>query len=159
MTKTTVFDGDLADQEKVRAKLADVETKIEQRERLRDRVEEDLEGLERLREGLLVILGDKEPETDRARFERLEGKHKGVAVWQEMFAASTIQSQVENLVNALGQEVSAGDLLQRLPAGTKREAVNYALWRAADKGRIRRIRQGIYGANATSLNASTGEGR
>jgi hypothetical protein len=159
MTKTTVFDGDLADKEKVRAKLADVEAKIEQRERLHERVEEDLEGLRRLREGLFVILGDKEPETDRARFERLEGGHNRVAVWQEMFAATTIQSQVENLVNALEQEVSAGDLLERLPAGTKREAVNYALWRAADKGRIRRIRQGIYCANATSSKASTGERR
>src|SRR5262249_14433699 len=62
VAKATSFDGDLTDQEKIRAKLEDVEAMIERRERLRDRVEEDLEGLERLRQGLLVILGDKEPE-------------------------------------------------------------------------------------------------
>lgn len=162
MTKATSFEGDLADQERVRAKLADVEAKIEQRKRLRDRVEENLDRLERLREGLLVIVGDKKPESDRARAERLEEERQrsaGIRAWLEQrHAATTIQAQVENLVDALEYPVSAGDLLEHLPAGTKRETVNYALWRAAEKGRIRRISQGVYHANPTFTKASPSEG-
>src|ERR1051326_7392839 len=98
MSKTTSFDGDLADQEKVRAKLADVEAKIEERERLREQVEEDLERLERLRQGLLVILGDKEPESDQARAERLEKEHQRSArfraIWEQGRATASIQAQV-----------------------------------------------------------------
>jgi hypothetical protein len=153
MAKTTSFEGDLADQEKVRAKLADVEATIEQQKRLREQVEEDLDRLQRLRQGLLVILGDKEPESDQARAERLEKERQRSAhlraIWEQGRAAATIQAQVENLVNALERQVSAGDLLEHLPAGTKRETVNYALWRAAEKGTIRRISQGIYDANPT----------
>src|SRR5437867_613468 len=136
MSKTTAFDGDLADQEKVRAKLADVEVKIELRERLRERVEEDLDRLERLRQGLLVILGDKEAESDQALAARLErGRQRSAhlgAMLEHGRAAATIQAQVESLVNALERPVSAGDLLGNLPDGTKRETVNYALWRAAE---------------------------
>jgi DNA-binding FrmR family transcriptional regulator len=163
MTKTTSFDGDLADQEKVRAKLADVEAKIEQRERLRERVEEDLERLERLRQGLLVILGDKEPESDQARAERLEKRRwqvRALASHMETGrAAATIQEQVESLVDALERPVSAGELLEHLPTGTKRETVNWALWSAAEKGRIRRISQGVYDANPTFAKASPGRRR
>ena len=68
-------------------------------------------------------------------------------------AAQTIQAQVENVVNALDGQVSAGHILELLPVGTKREAVNYALWRAAQTNRIQRISQGVY-APLTSAKAS-----
>ena len=128
MAKATSFDGDLGDQDRVRAKLADVEAKIEQRERVRDRIEDDLIGLERLREGLLVILGEKESESNQARSERLERERERSERFRAYFdtrtAATTIQAKVENLVSAMEHPVSAGELLQYLPAGTKREAVN-----------------------------------
>ncbi len=163
MAKITTFDGDLTDQEKVRAKLADIEAKIERRERLRERVEEDLDNLARLRQGLLVILGDKKAESDQERVERLEKERQRSAqyraVLEQVRAAATVQAQVESLINALERPVSAGDLLEHLPEGTKRETVNYALWRAAEKGRIRRIAQGVYAANPTFARAATTEGR
>jgi FixJ family two-component response regulator len=157
MAKVTSFEGDLTDQELVRAKLAEVEAKIELRERLCERVEEDLQRLERLRQGLLVILGDKEAESGQALAARLETQRQRSAhlraVLEHGRAASTIQTQVETLVVALERPVSAGDLLEHLPDGTKRETVNYALWRAAEKGRIRRIAQGTYAANPTLAGA------
>jgi hypothetical protein len=169
MPKNTSFDGDLTDQEALRAKLADIESEIEEQERERKRVEDEIErvdgvlwGLERLRDGLLVLLGDKKPESDQARFDRMEKKgdtwqHWLPAMSEEQRGAATIQAQVENLVTALGRHVSvsASDLLEHLPAGTKSEAVNYALWRAADKGRIRRISRGMYAPNATPSKTSS----
>ena len=159
MPKTTTFEGDLADQGTVRAKLADIDAKIERRERLRDRLEDELDGLERLRQGLLVILGEKDAETDQARTERLEALRKRSEQWHLMreraAAAQTIQAQVENVVNALGSQVSAGDVLDYLPAGTKRETVNYALWRAAETKRIRRISQGVYAPLAIAKASSS----
>jgi translation elongation factor EF-G len=169
MSKTTSFEGELTDQERLRAKLKDIDSEIEQQKqesaRLDDelsRVYEVLEGLERVRDGLLVILGEKKPESDQARFEREEEEANRERRWRASFEqalAASIQAQVENLVNALGRQVSAGELLEHLPAGTKPEAVNYALWRAADKGRIRKVSRGVYVANLTVLKTAKNEGR
>jgi hypothetical protein len=174
MAKTTSFEGDLDDQERVRAKLEDVKAELEEQERLREQVEDRIERLERLRDGLEVILGDKQPESARARAERLEMQRKrfeqakqfnsarakqfNAALEQARAqAAATIQAQVEDLVNALERPVSAGDLLEYLPAETRRDAVNYALWRAAETKRIRRLSHGTYGSLAVST-ASPSEG-
>jgi hypothetical protein len=170
VTKNTSFEGDLTDQETLRAKLKDIELEIEQQERERDRIDAELDraydrlwDLERVRDGLQVILGDKKPESDQSRFERME---QGPSDWAHMLttskeqaAATSIQALVENLVNALGRQVAASELLERLPAGTKSEAVNYALWRAADKGRIRRVARGVYVANPTVPKTATSKGR
>jgi hypothetical protein len=162
MAKATSFEGDLTDQELVSAKLTDLEAKIEQRERLLRRVEDDLEQLERLRHGLLVILGYREVESDKARAERLEIERKRSEHRRAMYEAQaqsvSIQGQVEHLVNNILRPVNAGDLLEHLPAGTRREAVNYALWRAEQKNRIRRISQGVY-ASLTIPTKQSNEGR
>src|SRR5262249_49408293 len=131
VTKNTSFEGDLTDQERLRAKLKDVDSEIEQQKQESDRLDDEisrvsevLEGLERVRDGLLVILGDKKPETDQARFEREENEANRKAQWAATFEqalAASIQSRVESLVNGLGRQVSAGDLLEHLPAGTKSE--------------------------------------
>lgn len=163
MPRTTSFDGDLADQETLRAKLKDLETKIERRELLRDRIEDDLEGLERVKQGLLVLLGDKEPESAQARSERLENERKRREhlnhMWKqwEQRAAASIQAQVENLVNAVDHPVSAGDLLEHLPEGTRRETVNWALWNAAEKDRIQKISQGRYASHTFSFTSGGGD--
>jgi len=173
MAKSTSFDGDLTDQELLRAKLKEISAEIEQQRAETDRLDDELarvyeviEGLERVRNGLLVILGDKHPESERAQFEREENeaKRQGQSAafweqWKQQWGAATIQTQVENLVNARGSEVSAGDLLEHLPAGTKSEAVNYALWRAAKQGRIRKISRGVYAPNSSGPQTATSKGR
>jgi chromosome segregation ATPase len=173
MAKNTSFNGDLTDQERLRAKLEDIDAEIERQRAETDRLDDELsrineaiEGLERVRDGLLVILGDKHPESDRAQFEREERETArqgqwaaNLEQWKQHFGAATIQAQVENLVNARGREVSAGELLEHLPAGTKSEAVNYALWRAAKQGRIRKVSRGVYVANPSLPKTATSEGR
>lgn len=173
MAKNTSFEGDLTDQELLRAKLKDINAEIDQQRAETDRLDDELsrvyeaiEGLERVRDGLLVILGDKHPESERAQFEREErgAERQGqwsanLTQWKQHFGAATIQAQVENLVNARGREVSAGDLLEHLPAGTKSEAVNYALWRAAKQGRIRKVSRGVYAANSSVAKTATSAGR
>jgi hypothetical protein len=169
MTKNTSFDGDLTDKETLRAKLTEIDSEIEHQKRESDRLDDELsrvyeviEGLERVRDGLLVILGDKKPESEQARFEREENEAHREGQWVaslKQALAASIQTQVENLVNALGRQVSAGELLKHLPPDTKPEAVNYALWRAADKGRIRKVSRGVYAANAPVPTAATSEGR
>lgn len=152
MSKISSFDGDLDDQEQVRAKLAEVEEGIAEAERALRAVEDELERLERLREGLLVIVGDKEAETDAARTAREEKDQRHREMLRRQLeearevrdAAKPIQRQVENLVNASGRPVTANDLLAHLPPDTKQTTVNWALWHAHTKNRILRVSQGLY---------------
>jgi hypothetical protein len=148
VTKTTSFDGDLADQERVRAKLADVVERIAEQQNLLTRVEDELMRLERLREGLLVIVGDKEAESDGTRSARLTAEAERERAWGEQLQAirevKSIQAEVENLVNALGRPVTADDLLAHLPPGTKRATVNWALHHHQTNKRIAKISHGLY---------------
>jgi hypothetical protein len=148
VSKISSFDGDLDDHEQVRAKLADVEERIAESERVLRRVEDDLMRLERLREGLLVIVGDKETESEAARAARMAKIQQQAEIHRKnrelRESAKSIQAQVENLVNALGRHVTANDLLAHLPPDTKRETVNWALWHAHTNNRILKISHGSY---------------
>jgi hypothetical protein len=150
VAKASSFVGDLGDEEQVRAKLAEVEKKIDQRWRLLQRVQDDWIQLERLREGLLVILGDKEVESDAARTARVEKRRSWGEQLQAIRDVKSIQAQVEDLVNDLGTTVTATELLALLPPETKRETVNWALWNAANNNRIVRVAQGHYAPLATN---------
>jgi chromosome segregation ATPase len=170
--KNTTFEVDLTDKETLRAKLVDIVSELEEREREADLIQAELDrayeaigDLKRVHEGLLVMLGDKQAESDEARFgregteERMEAQRRAAFEQWRQRSAATIQAQVENLVNSLGRQVSAADLLGHLPAGTKPEAVNYALWRAADKKRIQKVSRGVYAANPPVPETATNEGR
>jgi hypothetical protein len=60
----------------------------------------------------------------------------------------TLQDQTEAVVNSLGVPVRAADVMRHLPPGTKRERVNWALWKAAQDGRIQRQAPGVYAPTA-----------
>ena len=61
-------------------------------------------------------------------------------------SSSSIQAQVEQLVLTFGRPVTAAELLEQLPPGTRQQTVNWALWKAAREGRIRKLFRGAYGA-------------
>jgi hypothetical protein len=139
MDQRSTFEVDLADPQSVKAQLAELDEQIARKRAVIQVAQNDLAYWVSMRRRLGIVAGEPAGVLEKVL-------HGVGQVAQEMAVAVTIQSQVETTVKELVGPLTANDVLARLTPETKRETVNYALWKAAREGRITNLSQGVYAA-------------
>lgn len=139
MIQRSTFEVDLADPQAVRTRLAELDEQIARKRAMIHSAQADLAYWVSMRRRLGIVAGEPAGALEKVL-------HGIGQVAQEMAVAMSIQAQVEAIVKELVGPLTANDVLVRLAQGTKRETVNYALWKAEQEGRIKKLSQGVYAA-------------
>jgi hypothetical protein len=140
MSQRATFEVDISDPSSVRARIAELDALIAEKKAAFKAAQADLMYWTQMRKRLGVLAGEPSPVGKAVR----AGASAAATLVVAAGANLSIQQQTEMWVNQLGRPVTAADILVRLPEGTRREAVNWALWNAAENERIQKVDQGVY---------------